>query len=80
MALLKEDGSLNVEWINNLPIEEFVDVYETLTEEQEDEYWLKTPLNESLDMETASQIDDYIDNQSVDAMEFLNNMRQKYGY
>lgn len=80
MALLNEDGSLNVEWIRNLPIEEFVNVYSKLTTEQEDEYWSKIPSDEPMDMEKASQIDDYIDNQGVDAMEFLTDIRKKYGY
>ena len=80
MALLNEDGSLNVEWIRNLPIEEFVNVYSKLTTEQEDEYWSKIPSDEPMDMEKASQIDDYIDNKGVDAMEFLTDIRKKYGY
>lgn len=46
MVLLKEDGSLDVERINKLPIEEFTNVFPTLTQEQKEEYWSKFPLNE----------------------------------
>lgn len=38
MALLKEDGSLNVEWIDSLPYEEWMDVLNEMTQEQEAEY------------------------------------------
>ena len=47
MALLKEDGSLDVEYINKLPIEEYMDVVGDLTEEQYEEYLSKLPINES---------------------------------
>ena len=42
MALLKEDGSLDIEWLNSLPIDEFTKVYGRLTREQVEEYWAKT--------------------------------------
>ena len=47
MALLKEDGSLDIERINKLPIEEYMDVVGDLTEEQYEEYLSKLPINES---------------------------------
>ena len=47
MALLKEDGSLDIERINKLPIEEYMDVVGNLTEEQYEEYLSKLPINES---------------------------------
>jgi hypothetical protein len=47
MALLKEDGSLDIEWINKLPLEEWMDVIGDMSKEQFDEYNSKTPLNES---------------------------------
>ena len=47
MTLLKEDGSLNIEHINQLPIEEYMDVVGDLTEEQYEEYLSKLPINES---------------------------------
>lgn len=47
MALLKEDGSLDVERINRLPIMEFMDEMGNLTSEQVEEYLSKSPLNEA---------------------------------
>lgn len=47
MALLKEDGSLDIGWINNLPFEEHIHAISHLTKEQRKEYISKLPLNES---------------------------------
>lgn len=47
MPLLKEDGSLDIEWINNLPLEEHIHTIFHLTEEQHKEYVSKLPLNET---------------------------------
>lgn len=47
MALLKEDGSLDVEHINKLPLEEYMDAIGDLSEEQYEEYLSKFPINES---------------------------------
>lgn len=47
MKFLKEDGSLNMEWINNLPLEEHLKVVANLTEKQHMEYSSKLPINES---------------------------------
>lgn len=47
MALLKEDGSLDVERINKLPIDEYMKVIGELTESQYKEYRSATPINES---------------------------------
>ena len=47
MALLKEDGSLDVEHINKLPLEEYMDTIGDLSEEQYEEYLSKLPINES---------------------------------
>ena len=47
MALLKEDGSLDIERINKLPIEEYIKEIGTLMEEQYKEYLSKLPINES---------------------------------
>ena len=46
MQYLKEDGSLDISKLNKLPIEEFTNVFPTLTQEQKEEYWSKSPLNE----------------------------------
>lgn len=47
MALLKEDGSLDVKHINKLPLEEYMDTIGDLSEEQYEEYLSKLPINES---------------------------------
>ena len=47
MALLKEDGSLDIERINKLPIAEFMDEIGDLTEEQIKEYKSKLQISES---------------------------------
>lgn len=47
MALLKEDGSLDVERINNLPREEKIREIGKFTREQMNEYMSKMPINES---------------------------------
>lgn len=38
MALLKEDGSLDIKWINDLPLEEHIYAVSHLTKEQRKEY------------------------------------------
>jgi len=48
MALLKEDGSLDIERINALPIEEYLQEMRTLTQEQVQEYLSKLPPAEIL--------------------------------
>jgi hypothetical protein len=57
MALLKEDGSLDIEWINKLPLEEWMDVIGDMSKEQFDEYNSKTPLNESNEPARAIEVD-----------------------
>jgi hypothetical protein len=47
MALLKEDGSLDVERINKLPLEERHREIGKFTREQMEEYLSKLPINES---------------------------------
>ena len=42
---LKEDGSLDIERINNLPQEEFINVIASFTKEQSEEYYSKLPDN-----------------------------------
>lgn len=47
MALLKEDGSLDVERISKLPLEEKMREIATMTKKQHKEYVSKIPMNES---------------------------------
>lgn len=48
MALIKEDGSLDIERINKLPFEERIDELSRLTSSQLNEYVSKRPINESV--------------------------------
>jgi len=78
MALLKEDGSLDIEWINKLPIDEFTKVYGKLTREQIDEYWSKQPIKESTGPTRVVKVNYPMERDGVDAIEFINKMREKY--
>ena len=78
MAILKEDGSLDVESINSLPYEEYMSEMGTLTKEQVEEYLSKLPINESKQPMKAIVVES-VEKYGVDADEFLNKMREKYG-
>ena len=83
MALLKEDGSLDVERINNLPLEEYEEEIGTLTEEQYKEYVSKLPINESNEPMRAVVVDYTLEEELkrgsvVDAEEFINNLGKMY--
>ena len=47
MAYLKEDGSLDVERINNLPLDERLHEIGKFTRKQVEEYFSKAPIKES---------------------------------
>ena len=75
MIFLKEDGSLDVEQILSLPIEEFIDVIGDLTQDQLDEfiaksepYMTKGPIVPIVDDRPIEEI-------GVGADELLNNLR-----
>ena len=79
MALLKEDGSLDIEWINNLPFEEYIKVIGTLTPEQDKEYLSNFSHNENNEPFRIREVDSTMEedaerNGLVDADEFLNNL------
>ncbi len=79
MAYLKEDGSLDIERINSLPLREYMDAMGDLTQEQVQEYLSKLPIDESNEPIVATKVDWPIEEEWVDAKEFLNNQRKKYG-
>lgn len=84
MALLKEDGSLDVEWLDSLPLEERIKEFGRLTRKQVDEYWSKIPINESQGPTRAVMVDYTFEDEikrgtAVDAVDYLNKMREKYG-
>ena len=81
MALLKEDGSLDIERINNLSYEEYMEEMGTLTQEQVKEYISKLPINESVEPVTAIEVDytleDELEKGAVLADDLLNKLREK---
>ena len=62
MVLLKEDGSLDIERINKLPLEEYMYMMGDLTQEQVREYVTKLPINESKEPMKAVIAEDLINN------------------
>ena len=80
MALLKEDGSLDVERINRLPLEEHKREVESLNQSQFKEYYSKRILNESQSPVRIIKVNYGFDDKrsGVDAIEFLNKLEKKY--
>ncbi len=76
MVFLKKDGSLDIERINNLPIEEYWDMMGQLTEKQVVEYNSKLPLNESKEPMKVVSVNKSIEEYGVDADEILNNLKK----
>ena len=77
MAYLKEDGSLDIEHYNSLPLEEWMDEFAALTDEQVDEYISKLPVNESKEPVRVIVVDYPMEEDGVDAEEFLKNLRKR---
>ena len=81
MVFLKEDGSLDIERINKLPLEEYMDMMGDLTQEQVREYVTKLPINESKEPMTAVIVDytleEEIERGGVIAEDLINNLRKK---
>ena len=82
MAPLKENGELDIERINELPIEEYMEVIGGLTEEQYKEYLSNLPINESKGPVRAVVVDYTLEDElargCVLAEDFMNKMRKKY--
>ena len=78
MALLKEDGSLDIERINKLPLEEYMNAMGDLTQEQVKEYISKLPINESNEPMRAVAADYPMEEDGVDAEELINNLRNRH--
>lgn len=76
---LKEDGSLDVEKIDKLPLKEWLLAMGNLTENQAQEYLSKQPHRETHGPITPIKIDWDIMEIGVDATEFLENEIKKYG-
>ena len=74
MTYIKEDGSLDIERINKLPLEEHLKVVANLTIEQHKEYCSKQPVNEAKRSYHVCDVDKPMEEWGVDAMDFLNKM------
>lgn len=78
MALLKEDGSLDVERIQKLPYNEYIHEISNFTKEQYDEYVSKIPINESQGTVipiVVEDVDEYLKNNGyVNAWDVINKL------
>lgn len=70
--LLKEDGSLDIERISKLPLEEHLNVVSNLTSKQLKEYLSKKPIKEANRSRQVCYTDKPMEEWGVDAMDFLN--------
>ncbi len=85
MALLKEDGGLDIERINQLPFEEYMKEMGSLTEAQVNEYLSVLPINESNEPVQAVEVEytlkDELEQGAVIASDYIKNkvreLRQK---
>ena len=81
MMFLKEDRSLDIERINKLPLEEYMDMMGDLTQEQVREYVTKLPINESKEPMKAVIVDytleEEIERGGVIAEDLINNLRKR---
>lgn len=83
MIPLKEDGSLDIDRINRLSINDYINVIENLTEQQLEYYNSTIPINESRQHTKAVLVDYTMEDEikrgtGVDADAFLKEMKDKY--
>ena len=79
MTILKEDGSLDVERMNRLPLEEWMDEMGDLTQEQVEEYLSKLPINESNEPVRAIEVDYTLEEELKRGLYFrLKNFLEKF--
>ena len=78
MALLKEDGSLDIERIQKLPYDEYMYELTHLTKEQREEYFSALPINESNSIPIIKgSLKKDLESGCVIALDFLNNLRNE---
>ncbi len=81
MALLKEDGGLDIERINQLPFEEYMKEMGSLTEAQVNEYLSVLPINESNKPVQAVEVEytlrDELEQGAVIASDYIKNKVRK---
>lgn len=82
MALLKEDGSLDVERIKRLPLEEHKKEIGSFTREQYKEYLSFLPINEGTEhtkaVPNSRTIEEALASGYVNATERINNIGKKH--
>ena len=83
MVFLKEDGSLDIERINKLPIEEYMKMIGELTDEQYHFYVSTLPINEGHQLTKAIVVDYSMEDEikrgtAVNAEVFLEKLRKKF--
>ena len=83
MVQLKEDGSLDIERINRLPLEEHMKEVGSFTREQFRQYVSTIPINESKTATRAVKVnytlEEDLERGCVIVGDFMNEMREKYG-
>ena len=81
MVLLKEDGGLDIERINQLPFEEYMKEMGSLTEAQVNEYLSVLPINESNEPVQAAEVEytlrDELEQGAVIASDYIKNKVRK---
>lgn len=81
MALLKEDGGLDIERINQLPFEEYMKEMGSLTEVQVNEYLSALTINESNEPVQAVEVEytlkDELEQGAVIASDYIKNKVQE---
>ena len=76
MEYLKEDGSLDVERLANLPLKEFINAVEELSQEQWNEFIAKCELYAVTGPVDSIVVDSSIAEDGVDADVVLENLRK----
>ena len=84
MIYLKEDGRLDIERINKLPIEEYMEEVGNFTNEKREEYYSKSPISESTEPTRSVTVDytleeDIEKNGTILLEDLLNNLNKRYG-
>ena len=80
MVPLREDGSLEIERINSLPLEDYMDMVSNLTDEQLGEYRTKLPLKEFPSSINAIKVNFGFDDprSGVDMDKYIAQKKRKY--
>ena len=77
---MTEDGSLDVERINNLPLEEHMREVGSFTQEQFKEYISAIPVDDSYIYPRSVKVNYSMDEDGVDAEEVIKKLRSKINH